>query len=41
MIARMRVLLRQMARSSRQALVFVLCVTLSLTTLTAFSDHFG
>jgi putative ABC transport system permease protein len=37
MIARMRVLLRQMARSSRQALVFVLCVTLSLTTLTAFS----
>lgn len=32
-----RFLFRQLAHSSRQALVFVLCVALSLTTLTAFS----
>jgi putative ABC transport system permease protein len=37
MTSQIRVLLRQLARSSRQALVFVLCVSLSLTTLTAFS----
>lgn len=37
MTSEIRILLRQLARSSRQALVFVLCVALSLTTLTAFS----
>lgn len=37
MTPQIRFLFRQLAHSSRQALVFVLCVTLSLTTLTAFS----
>jgi putative ABC transport system permease protein len=37
MTPQIRLLFRQLVHSSRQALVFVLCVTLSLTTLTAFS----
>ncbi|MDJ0784397.1 MAG: FtsX-like permease family protein [Desulfosarcinaceae bacterium] len=37
MSSRLRVIYRQLVGSSRQALVFVLCVSLSLTTLTAFS----
>lgn len=36
MTPQIRFLFRQMAHASRQALVFVLCVALSLTTLTAF-----
>ena len=34
-------IMRQVRRSSRQAGLFVLCVTLSLTTLTAFSGFAG
>jgi putative ABC transport system permease protein len=38
-MAHLTIILRQVRRSSRQAVLFTLCMALSLTTLTAFSGY--